>query len=122
MEEKMSEKIKALGDNVVLEILEQEKTKAGIILPDKQRTNQRDAIIGKVIDAGPGRISEYGARMEAGVKEGDYVLLARGAGVEIELAAEGRGAKARKLRIIRGIELLGTIEESRILSLGLVPQ
>lgn len=115
----MNEKIHPTGDNVVLEILEQEKTKAGLIIPDKQRSNQRDAIIGKVIAAGPGRISEYGSRMEAGVVEGDYVLLSRGAGVEVELAAEGRGAKARKLRIIRGVELLGTIEESRIIQLGL---
>lgn len=116
----MSEKIKAHGDNVVLEILDQEKTKAGIILPEKQRTNQRDAIIGKVLSVGPGRVSEYGAKMEAGVSEGDYVLLPRGAGTEIELAAEGRGTKARKLRIIRGVELLGSIEESRIIALGLV--
>jgi co-chaperonin GroES (HSP10) len=116
----VSEKIKALGDNVVLEIIEQEKTKAGIYLPEKQRTNQRDAIIGKVIDAGPGRISEYGAKMEAGVKVGDYVLLPRSAGVEVEISAEGRGAKALKLRIIRGIELLGYVEESHIIQLGLV--
>lgn len=116
----MSEKIKALGDNVVLEIIEQEKTAGGLYIPEKQRNNQRDAIIGKVIDAGPGRVSEYGSKMEAGVSVGDYVLLARGAGVEVELAAEGRGAKAKKLRIIRGVELLGTVEESRIIQLGLV--
>jgi chaperonin GroES len=116
----MSEKIKALGDNVVLEIVEQEKTKAGIILPDKQRSNQRDAIIGKVIDIGPGRVSEYGVKIEAGVSVGDYVLLPRSAGTEVEIAAEGRGAKARKLRVIRGVELLGYVEESHIIQLGLV--
>jgi chaperonin GroES len=116
----MSDKIYALGDNVVLEILEQEKTKAGIILPDKQRTNQRDAIIGKVIAVGSGRVTEYGTRMEAGVKVDDYVLLPRAAGVEIELAAEERGRDVKKLRIIRGVELLGGIEESRIITMGLV--
>ena len=118
----MSEKIKALGDNVVLEILEQEKTKAGIILPDKQKTNQRDAIIGKVLAVGAGRTTEYGVKIVPESHEGDYVLLARGAGTEVEIAAEGRGAKARKLRIIRDCELLGAIEESRIIQLGLVPE
>jgi co-chaperonin GroES (HSP10) len=119
LEDNMNEKIHPTGDNVVLEIVEQEKTKAGLIIPDKQRNNQRDAIIGKVLAVGDGRVTEYGVKIGAGVVVGDYVLLSRGAGVEVELAAEGRGAKARKLRIIRGVELLGTIEESRIIQLGL---
>jgi chaperonin GroES len=116
----MSENIKARGDNVVLEIIEQEKTKAGIILPDKQKSNQRDAIIGKVLDVGPGRTTEYGTKIVPDSAVGDYVLLARGAGTEVEIAAEGRGAKARKLRIIRDCELLGYVDESRIIQLGLV--
>jgi chaperonin GroES len=115
----MSEKIIPLGDNVVVQILEQQKTKGGIIIPDKARTNQRDAIIGKVVAAGPGRITEYGSTVPAGVAEGDYVLLARGAGTEVELAPENRGKDARKLRILRGVELLGVVEESRIIQLGL---
>lgn len=116
----MSEKIIPNGDNVVLEILEQEKTAGGIYIPEKQRNNQRDAIIAKVLAVGAGRVTEYGATVKPACEPGDYVLLARGAGVEVELAAEGRGAKAKKLRIIRDCELLGTVEESRIISLGLV--
>lgn len=116
----MSEKITPSGDNVVLEILEQEKTKSGIIIPEKQRSNQRDAILAKVIAVGPGRFTEYGATVKPAAQVGDYVLLARGAGVEIELAVEDRGTTRRKMRIIRDCELLGTVEESRIISLGLV--
>ncbi len=115
----MSEKIIPTGDNVVLEILEQQKTKAGLYIPDKARTNQRDAIIGKVLAVGAGRVTEYGTMVPAGVNVGDYVLLPRSAGTEIELAAEERTAAAKKLRIIRGVELLGVVEESRIISLGL---
>ncbi len=114
----MSEKIIPLGDNVVVQLLEQQKTKSGLFIPDKAKTNQRDAIIGKVIAAGPGRLSEYGTLVPAGVKEGDYVLLARGAGTEVELAAESRG-EGKKMRILRGVELLGVVEESRIIQLGL---
>ena len=41
----MSEKIVPHGDFVVVEILSQEKTKGGLIIPDKARTGQRDAIV-----------------------------------------------------------------------------
>lgn len=114
----MSEKIIPLGDNVVLEIVEQQKTRSGLYIPDKARGNQRDAILAKVRAVGPGRVSEYGVKMEVHCKVGDYVLLPRAAGVEIELSAEDRGRE--RLRIVRDIELLGAVEESRIIQLGLV--
>lgn len=116
----MSEKIIPTGDNVLLEIVEQEKTAGGLYIPQKAQGNQRDAVLGKVIGVGPGRTSEYGAVIKATVTDGDYVLLARGAGVEVELAAEDRGKDKRKLRIIRDCELLGKVEKSRIISMGLV--
>lgn len=116
----MSEKIIPSGDNVVVEIVEQEKTAGGIYIPEKQRNTQRDAIIGLVVAVGGGRTTEYGAMLKPEHKEGDYVLLARGAGVEVELTAEGRGSKAKKLRIIRDCELLGSVDKSRIIQLGLV--
>lgn len=116
----MNEKIIPNGDNVVLEILEQQKTKGGIIIPEKQRNNQRDAIIGKVIAVGTGRTTEYGTVVKPAAKAGDYVLLARGAGVEVELAPEERTKESKRLRIIRDCELLGTVEESRIIALGMV--
>ncbi len=112
----MSEKIIPLGDYVIVQLVEQKKTKGGLFIPDKPQTSQRDAIVGKVLAAGPGRVSDYGTTMLAGVKEGDYVLLARGAGTEVALAAENQGGR---LRIIRGGELLGVVEESRIIQLGL---
>jgi chaperonin GroES len=115
----VSEKIIPFGDNVVVQLLEQQKTKGGIIIPDKAKTNQRDAIVGKVVAVGEGRFTEFGATVMAQAKVGDYVLLSRGAGTEIELAPEDRGKDARKLRVLRDCELLGKVEESRIIQLGL---
>lgn len=115
-----SEKIIPTGDNVLLEIVEQEKTAGGIYIPAKAQGNQRDAILGRVLEVGPGRVTEFGALIKATASVGDYVLLARGAGVEVELAAEGRGKDKKKLRIIRDCELLGHVEKSRIISMGLV--
>lgn len=116
----MSEKIIPHGDNVIVEILSAEKSKGGIIIPDKAKGNQRDAIVGKVLSVGKGRLTEYGATVVPEAKEGDFVLLARGAGTEIELDVSGRGKDAKKIRILRDCELLGSVEESRIIQLGLV--
>lgn len=114
-------KIFPMGDYVLLHMVDQEKTTGGIIIPDKAKSNQRDAQIGKVVEIGPGRVTEYGATIVPASKVGDYVLLARGAGVEVEFAANrAAGKKAAKMRIIRDCELLGRVEESRILALGLV--
>lgn len=113
----MSEKIIPLGDNVAVEIIHQDKSTGGIIIPDKAKGNQRDAIIGKVIGVGTGRTTEYGFVIKPLVAEGDYVLLGRGAGTEIEL--DTRSKDARKVRILRDVELLGKVEKSRILQLGI---
>ena len=114
----MSEKIITYGDNVVVELLDQQKM-GSLFIPDKAKNNQRDAIIGKVLAVGAGRMTEYGALVKAAAKEGDYVLLARGAGVEVEL--DMRGKDHKRVRILRDVEILGAVEESRIIQLGLAP-
>ena len=72
-----------------------------------------------MLAVGTGRVTEYGTTIKPLAREGDYVLLARGAGVEIEL--DTRGKDKKKVRILRDMELLGVVEESRIIQLGLVP-
>ncbi len=114
----MSEKIIPFGDNVAIEIVDQKKSTGGIIIPDKAKSNQRDAIIGRVIAVGAGRMTEYGILIKPVCAVGDYVLLGRGAGTEIEL--DTRTKDSKKVRILRDVELLGGVEESRIIQLGLV--
>lgn len=115
----MSEhKIIPSGDNVLIEMLEQDKTAGGIFIPDKAKGNQRDAQIGKVIAVGKGRVTEYGIKIVPEAKEGDYVLIGRGTGVEVELGTRAKDAK--KVRLLRDVEILGTVEESRIIQLNLV--
>ena len=116
----MSEKIIPFGDNVAIEIVDQKRSTGGIIIPDKAKSNQRDAVIGKVVGVGAGRMTEYGILIKPTCKVGDYVLLARGAGVEIEL--DTRSKDSKKVRLIRDVELLGAVEESRIIQLGLVDE
>lgn len=113
------QKLVPLEDRIVVRADDAEqKSAGGIIIPDKAKSNQRDAIICKVLAVGPGRWTEYGHKVEPQAKEGDYVLISRGAGTEIEL--DTRSKDKRRVRILRDVELLGSVEESRIIQLGLV--
>ena len=63
---------------MVIEPAEKEKggkTKSGIYLPetaDKERPEQ-----GKIVAAGPGKLSDEGKRITMGVKKGDLVLFTK---------------------------------------------
>lgn len=106
------EKIAPQGDYVLLEVLRQERTKGGLVIP-KTASNQRDAIYCKVWAIGQGRLTEYGVVIECTVKPGQYVLIPRGAGTKID-------HEKCELRLLRDCEILCSIEESRIITMGLV--
>ena len=96
----MFERIKPLGDRVLIKRVEaQEKTASGIIIPDAAKEN---AQTGKVIAVGPGRITESGQTITLAVKEGDIVYFGKYAGTQA----------GEEFLIIKEDELLGVIEES----------
>ncbi len=105
-------KVIPLDDYVLIEIIDVgERTFGGIIIPEKARDNQRDARLARVLAAGPGRTTEYGARIEVTVKPGEMVLIPRVAGCQVEHESSG------VLRILRCVEILAKVEETRIVSL-----
>lgn len=108
-------KIYPQGDMVLLEMIEQTKTKGGLFLPAKSSGNQRDAQYAKVLAIGPGRVTEYGAMIKCTLRPNEYVLIARGAGVEVEHES------GQKFRMLRDCEVLARVEESSIITLGIVP-
>jgi chaperonin GroES len=66
--------IKPLADYVLIEpIKEEEKTKAGILLPESAEKEKPEK--GKVIAVGPGRRDEKGNLIPLSVKVGDTVLF-----------------------------------------------
>lgn len=78
-------KLRPLGDRVVLQYQEaEEKTQAGIILPDSAKEKPQEAV---VIAVGPGK-AEDGKVSEMQVKEGDRVIFSKYAGTEIKLDEE----------------------------------
>ena len=82
----MAVKLQPLGDRLVVKPMErEEKTKTGIYLPD---TAKEKPVEGKVIAAGPGRLTEEGKRIPMDVKVGDIVIYAKYGGTEIKIEDE----------------------------------
>ncbi len=83
----MKTTIKPLGDRVLIEpITEEEKTKAGIYLPDtasKERPEQ-----GSVIATGEGRILDSGKVVPVKVKKGQKVLFTKYGPNEIKVGGK----------------------------------
>lgn len=76
-------KIRPLNDRVlVLRLKEEEKTSGGIIIPDTAKEKPQQ---GRVVSAGPGKLSKSGERMPLLVKEGDRVLFSKYAGNDIKI-------------------------------------
>ena len=74
-------KIKPLADRILVEALEAEtKTAGGIIIPDNAKEKPQE---GKIVAAGPGRISDSGDLVKLEVKKGDKVLYGKYSGTEV---------------------------------------
>jgi chaperonin GroES len=82
----MAVKLQPLGDRLVVKPLEgEEKTRGGIILPDTAKEKPQE---GKVLAAGPGRMTEDGKRVAMEVKVGDVVLYVKYGGTEVKIDGE----------------------------------
>ena len=75
--------IDPLSDRVVVSPEDaEEKTASGIILPD---TAQEKPQMGKIVAAGPGKVSDNGSVVKMSVQKGDKVLYGKFSGTEITL-------------------------------------
>lgn len=75
--------IKPLADRVIVQPMEGETMKGGIIIPDTAKEKPQQ---GKVIAVGPGRVDDNGQRVVPEVKKGDTVLYGKYAGTEVTVA------------------------------------
>jgi chaperonin GroES len=79
-------KMKPLADRVVIKPAPaEEKTKGGIILPD---TAKEKPVIGEIVAAGPGKVSDDGKKIPMEVKVGDKVLYGKYSGTEVTVEGE----------------------------------
>ena len=75
--------VQPLGDRVLVKALEsEERTKAGIVLPDtaKERPSK-----GEIIAVGTGKVFEDGSRKPLPVKVGDKIIFGKYAGTEVKI-------------------------------------
>ena len=79
-------KIRPLQDRILVRrILEEEKTKGGIIIPDSAKEKPQEA---EVVAVGNGKLLENGQIKPLDVKVGDRVLFGKYSGSEIKLEGE----------------------------------
>jgi len=76
----MTEKIKPLGNRVLVQRSKAQTSKGGILLPDSAQEKPKE---GTVIAVGPGKINDNGETEAMHVKAGDCVLFSSYAGTEV---------------------------------------
>jgi chaperonin GroES len=93
-----------LHDRVLVRrVAEQEKTKAGLIIPDTAKEKPQE---GEVLATGKGKIKEDGKVIPVSLKAGDRILFGRYSGTDIVLEGE-------ELLIMREEEVLGILAKPR---------
>jgi chaperonin GroES len=94
-----------LQDRVLVKRVEaEEKTPAGIIIPD---TAKEKPVEGEVLAVGPGAWTEDGKRRPLDVKAGDRVLFGKWAGTDVIVDGEDR-------LILKESDILGIIKDARV--------
>jgi chaperonin GroES len=96
-------KIKPLHDHILVERVEEEMKKGGIIIPDTAKEKPQQ---GKVIAVGDGRRDEKGNKIPLDVKKGNIILFGKYAGTEIKLVD-------KDYLIIREDDVLGIVEKEK---------
>jgi len=97
----MSEKIKPLGDRVLIKALErEEKTKSGIVLPDTAKEKPQE---GRVLAVGSGKMLENGTKVALEVQVGQKVIFSKYAGTEVKVDGE-------EMMILNERDILAVVE------------
>ncbi len=94
-------KVRPLADRLVVERVEEEVKKGGIIIPDTAKEKPQQ---GKVIAVGVGRVDDKGNRIAMEVKKGDLILFGKYSGNEIRM-------NDKEVLIMREEDVLAIIEK-----------
>ena len=98
----MAQKIKPMGQRVLVQRLEaEEKSAGGIVLPDNAKEKPQEA---EVLEIGTGGKDEDGKAIAFTVKKGDIVLISKYGGTEVKL-------NGTDLLIISENDILGIVQK-----------
>ena len=102
MNQQVKNKLRPLGNRVLVQRLEQEDTlKGGIILPDSAKKKQEMAT---VIAIGKGKTTDEGKVLPMPVKEGDRILMDKYSGQEVSIDNE-------EYVVLRADDIIAIIEQ-----------
>jgi chaperonin GroES len=97
-------KFRPLHDRVVIRRLEgEEKTKAGIIIPDTAKEKPQE---GEVVAVGPGARDEAGKLIPIDLRAGDRVLFGKWSGTEVKIDGE-------ELLIMKESDVMGVLQGAK---------
>jgi len=96
-------KVKPLHDRILVERVEEEVKKGGIIIPDTAKEKPQK---GKVIAVGPGRVDDSGKRIKLDVKKGDHILFGKYSGNDIRIGED-------EYLIMREDDVLAIVEKEK---------
>ena len=96
-------KIRPLYDHILVERIEEDMKKGGIIIPDTAKEKPQQ---GKVIAVGGGRKDDKGKKIPLEVKKGDTILFGKYAGTEVKI-------ETHEYLIIREDDILGIVEKTK---------
>ena len=77
--------LKPLGDRLIVEVLEEEITVSGIVLPDTAKEKPQR---GRVLAVGPGPRDEDGKHIKMELEAGDEIVFSKYGGTEIKLGTD----------------------------------
>lgn len=79
--------IKPLGDRVVVKVavVEEQKTKSGLFVPDTAKEKPQEA---EVLAVGPGPLNDKGERVPMDIAVGDKIIFSKYGGMEIKMGEE----------------------------------
>jgi chaperonin GroES len=98
----MAQKIKPMGQRVLVQRLEaEERSAGGIVLPDNAKEKPQEA---EVLELGTGGKDEDGKPIAFTVKKGDTVLISKYGGTEVKL-------NGKDLLIISENDILGIVQK-----------
>ena len=99
----MTQKVRPLGDRILVEPVEEKESKgrkSRIIIPDTAKEKPMES---KVVALGTGRTGDDGKKVPFEVKKGDRVLVSKYGGTEIKL-------DGKEYKILNGDDILAVIE------------
>ncbi|CAB1129270.1 chaperonin small subunit [Candidatus Hydrogenisulfobacillus filiaventi] len=98
--------LRPLGERVVVELLAEEKTAGGLVIPD---TAQGRPVRARVVAVGSGRLLENGTRVPPEVAVDQEVLVMPDAGLPVRV-------QDREYRLVRDEEILAVLEHAPALA------